>query len=108
MNTERLQQLQAYLAEEPDNPFLHYAVALEYRRTEPSRAEALMDEVVVRFPNYLPALQTAALWKSEAGRLSEATGLLQKAVALAHKVGDAAALRELEGLLREMTGATDE
>ncbi|GIV35940.1 MAG: hypothetical protein KatS3mg032_0319 [Cyclobacteriaceae bacterium] len=104
MNKDRLQQLKDFLAEEPDNAFLHYAIALEYRRSQPDVAERMMDEVIAKFGDYLPALHTAALWKWEDGKHTEAALLLKRGIALAGEKGDASALRELRSAWQELTG----
>lgn len=104
MNTDRLQRLKDFLAEEPDNAFLHYALALEYRRSQPEVAEKMMDEVIAKFSDYLPALHTASLWKWECGKHAEAALLLKRGMALAREKRDAAALRELRSAWHELTG----
>ncbi len=103
MNAERLQRLKEFLAEEPDNAFLHYALALEYRNIQPEVAVNMLEEVIARFPDYLPALHTAALWKRDAGETAEAIQLLKRALVLAKRLGDSAALRELEHTLEDLT-----
>jgi tetratricopeptide (TPR) repeat protein len=98
MNAERLAHLQKFLKENPDDAFLHYAIALEYRATEPDKAERLLDAACDRFPDYLPAFQTAAFWKAEAGSTEQALALIQRALELARLQGNRAAEAELNGL----------
>jgi len=59
-NLERIKLLKEYCAEEPQNPFNYYALALEYREFEIAEAAHLFDFVVANFPNYLPVYFPAA------------------------------------------------
>ena len=50
----RLEQLRQFAAEEPHDPFNHYALALEYLKTNPREAENLFEQLLQQHPEYLP------------------------------------------------------
>ena len=54
MNKARLEQLLAFLEEDPNDPFHWYAIGNEYRREEPEKALHYWRELQHRFPEYLP------------------------------------------------------
>lgn len=94
-STSRIQQLLRFLEEDPDDAFTQYALALEYRKTEPAKAAELFSELISRHPDYLPAYYMAAMLQAEMGKVAEAIGLLEKGIALATRLKDYSTLREL-------------
>ena len=54
MNNDRIQQLIRFVQEEPGDPFNVYALAMEYVADEPRQAMACFDDLLTRFPDYLP------------------------------------------------------
>ena len=71
--TTRLDQLRTLLADEPEDNFLRYAIALELKRLDRA-AEALGDlEALVRDqPKHIPSYYQLAMLLAEAGRTGEA------------------------------------
>ncbi|MBU1822126.1 MAG: tetratricopeptide repeat protein [Bacteroidetes bacterium] len=60
MKTSRLEKLLEFYQEDPNDPFNSYALALEYQKNDTSQAEAAFEQLLAKFPDYLPSYYTAA------------------------------------------------
>lgn len=100
MSDDRLAALEAMLAEDPDDAFTRYALALELRaRGEGARAIAALEELARRAPDYVPTWFQWARALDEAGRSDEAERVARRGVEVATAAGDDHTRRELEDLL---------
>ena len=95
MNTNRISQLQKFIQEEPDNPFLIYALAMEYIGTVPDLTKTLFDQLLKAHPSYLPTYYHAAGLYAEMGQRLRADKIYQNGIDLAKKTKDLHALKEL-------------
>jgi tetratricopeptide (TPR) repeat protein len=98
----RVEQLRQYLREEPNDPFLHYSLALEYARHQPAEASRLLDDVLEKFPDYLPAYYQAGLLKIRIGEAQPAQAVLRRGLQLALAQQDMKTAAELRHLLEEL------
>jgi len=57
---KRLEQLKTMIIESPDDPFLIYGLALEYRNVDLFKAKEVFDDLLERFPDYLPTYYQSA------------------------------------------------
>jgi tetratricopeptide (TPR) repeat protein len=96
MNLTRIEQLLKFLEEDPNDAFSLYALALEYKKSNPAKAENLFRLLLTNHPGYLPTYYQAGLMMEESGNTEEALDFYQKGIALARKLHDAAALKELQ------------
>ncbi|MCU0358168.1 MAG: tetratricopeptide repeat protein [Cyclobacteriaceae bacterium] len=96
MNSERLRQLLAYLDESPDDPFILYALAMEYRTEKPEEADQLFTELLNQHPDYLPTYYQAASFQESKGNIDKAIQLYRAGILLAEKQKDSGALKELK------------
>lgn len=73
MSAERLDQLRAMQAEEPEDAFLRYAIALELKRLG-RMEEAIADlEALLRDkPDHVASYYQLATWLAELGRVTDA------------------------------------
>ncbi|MFN3839946.1 MAG: tetratricopeptide repeat protein [Cyclobacteriaceae bacterium] len=100
MNLMRIEQLLKFLEEDPNDVFARYALALEYQKSDPEKAEEVFDHVFTLNPDYLPAYYMAAMLKVELGKPEEAFRLLTKGVELARQCNNHSTLRELQEALQ--------
>ncbi|HEY0976896.1 MAG TPA: tetratricopeptide repeat protein [Flavobacteriales bacterium] len=83
MSTERLDQLRTMLAEEPGDPFLRYAIALEHKRAgDMEQAVEVLTGLLEEDPGYIACYYQLALLLADLGRTADAlraceTGALQ-------------------------------
>ncbi len=93
----RIAQLQKLAEDDPEDPFLPYALALEFLDTDPLQAESLLVPLVeVRF--YLPAFYQLASLYFNTGRIQQAAQITYKGIELATSLGDNHTLNELKAL----------
>lgn len=96
MNETRLHHLMELLREDPDDPFLHYAVALEWMKTDPDTASGHFDRLLEKFPGYLPAYYQAAGLFAALNRRERAAKVYEAGIGLARQQGNTKALAELQ------------
>lgn len=96
MQTDRIRQLKDFLKEDPQDPFLLYALAMEYVKTDTREALKYYNQVLDQHPAYVPVYYHAAALFSETGDFEKAEKTYKKGIAVAEKAGDAHALRELK------------
>lgn len=95
----RIQQLQAFLQEDPNDPFLLYSLALEFVVEQPAEADRQFSDLLKRFPDYLPTYYQAALLKIHFAHIDQAKEILQRGVALAKQQLNMKTANELRHLL---------
>lgn len=108
MNNQRIQQLIRFVQEEPDEPFNVYALAIEYMTDEPAQARVYFDELLTRFPDYLPTYYHAAALQAESGDRDRATALYDKGIELARTQQNQKTLLELLRAQRAFEDDEDE
>jgi hypothetical protein len=98
---DRIVYLRNLLQEDPDEPFLHYAICLELKKNGGDAGPALM-ALISTFPGYLPGYFQAALFMAEKAEIQKAVAIAADGVLLAEKQGDQHALAELKGLRQDI------
>ena len=96
----RREQLERLLADDPQDSFLRYGLAMEYGRE--GNDVGLVDglkALVHDSPDYVPAYFHGAQGLLRLGRAEEAKALLQKGIAEAQRAGDQHAAEEMQELL---------
>ncbi|WP_375580922.1 tetratricopeptide repeat protein [Marivirga tractuosa] len=96
MNEDRIAQLQKFREESPDDPFLIYALATEYKEEAHKKAKELFDELLEKHENYIGTYYHAAALYAEFFDRDKADEIYQKGIATAQKNGEQHALRELQ------------
>lgn len=96
MNADRIELLNKYILEEPNNPFNRHALAMEYYERQPEIALNHLNQLLDQFPEYLPSYFKAAhlLWDYE--DWDKADQVFSNGIALAEKQKDQKALHELK------------
>src|SRR5437762_3572393 len=100
--TPRMAQIEAMLAEDPDDAFLRYGLAMEHAGAGDDAAcvEVLRDLIARTAANpYVPAFLQAGQALARLDRVAEACAVLRQGVDEAHKAGDTHAQGEMQGLL---------
>lgn len=99
MPNDRLAQLKAMLAEEPGDPFLRYAIALEKKRGgEMAAAAADLRGVLIDDPKYTACYYQLALVLADLGKVAEAMETCRAGALQCLITGDAKARAELLAL----------
>jgi tetratricopeptide (TPR) repeat protein len=99
MMADRLTQLQALLAEEPGDPFLRYAIALERKRSgDMETAAGDLESLLQENPKYIACYYQLALVLADLGRLADAAEACKAGALQCLVTGDAKARAELLAL----------
>ncbi|MGF1639040.1 MAG: tetratricopeptide repeat protein [Cyclobacteriaceae bacterium] len=102
MLNNRLEQLLDLLEDDPNDPFNLYAVAIEYKGTEPIKSIPFFDKLLQNHPEYLPGYYHAAALYAEFSDNEKAIALYQQGISLAIKQQNQHALRELNNAMNEL------
>jgi predicted Zn-dependent protease len=97
---DRLEMLKQILAQNPDDTFARYGLAMEHSRD--GRIEAALAEfntLLGKNPDYIAAYQMAAQILAGAQRSEEARSYLERGIAAAERMGNRHAKSEMEMLL---------
>ncbi|WP_194776940.1 tetratricopeptide repeat protein [Pararhodonellum marinum] len=95
-NLSRIDQLLAFVKEEPENPFNLYALALEYLSTKPEEADRYFTKLLKLHKGYLPTYFHAAAFYTDQGELAKAKSIYEEGLQLAQMQGNGHALKELK------------
>ncbi len=103
MSVDKVAAFQNILAQNPDDAFARYGLAMEYReRGECELALEQFDELKKRHPDYTAGHQMAAQTLLAEGRNQEAEERLQIGIASARRTRNQHALAEMEGMLNDL------
>jgi hypothetical protein len=99
----RREQLEAMLADDPDDTFLHYALALELTKG-PERTAGLqrLADMNTRFPDHVPAYFRRGQLLAEDGDVDAARSALKQGITAALRTGDDHAAAEMRELLESL------
>ena len=103
--TPRMAQIEALLADDPDDAFLRYGLAMEHASAgdDTECATVLRDLIVRTAANpYVPAFLQCGQALARLGRDAEACDVLRQGVQAARKAGDTHAEGEMQGLLSSL------
>ncbi len=101
MNKERLAQLLTFLKEEPNDPFILYAIATEYSQNEPRKALEYYEKLLSEHENYVATYYHAAKLYANLEEKDKAENTFLKGIAIARIQNESLALRELQNAYNE-------
>ena len=97
MSDTRLDQLQEFYEEDPEDPFTQYALAQEHlKQDNPSRALALFEGLVDTHPDYVGTYYHLGKLYERRGREEEALQTYEQGIEVAREQGEQKALSELQ------------
>jgi hypothetical protein len=99
-------QIEAMLAEEPDDAFLRYGLAMEHASAgDDAMCVEVLRDLIARTTAtpYVPAFLQAGQALVRLDRISEACEVLRKGIEAARRGGDGHAQGEMQGLLDSIT-----
>lgn len=105
MAADRLTELFKFLEEDPNDPFLYYAIATEYvRLADDAKALEYFQIVRSRFPKYVGTYYHLGKLLQRTGKREEAVDVYRDGIDAANDARDRNALRELKEALADITG----
>ena len=100
---DRLNSLLQFAAEEPDEPFNLYALALEYLKVDTNEALLLFQRLVDRHPEYLPTYYPYAQLLAEKKDRAGAERIFAQGIEVARSKGELKTMRELQSAYQDFT-----
>jgi predicted Zn-dependent protease len=100
----RRQKLEEFLAQNPNDAFSRYGIALDcMNEGDTAAAETHFRTILQQNTDYVPAYQMYAQMLSQHSRGQEAKTVLASGIAAAIRVGNQHARSEMEGMLGELS-----
>ena len=99
---DRIAMLSEILAENPDDAFARYGLAMEYAKTDVDRAMQEFEILLAKHPDYTAGYFMAAQTLAAASRVDQAKEMLSKGIETAKRSGNSHAESEMEGMLAEL------
>ena len=104
MNTDRVDKLKTFLANNPNDSFVQHALALEYIKAgDDVSARALFEALLAREPSYVGSYYHLAKLLERNGDTDGAVQVYENGMEQARQAGDQHALGELRGAYEELT-----
>jgi tetratricopeptide (TPR) repeat protein len=101
--TSRLETLKQMVAQEPDDEFSRYALALEFKKlAEIEESIKHFDVLNQNSPDYVPAYFMAGQMLADEGRIEDAQQRLKEGIAAAQRVNDKHAEMEMTEFLESL------
>lgn len=94
-NVERIEQLLNFLKDEPNDPFLLYALAVEYTPSDPTEALRYFEKLLHEHENYTASYYHAAALYASLGDPDKAEKTYRKGIEVCKKQEKTHALTEL-------------
>jgi Tfp pilus assembly protein PilF len=99
----RKQQIEELLAEDPNDPFLRYGLALEYASAGDAATAVLqLQDLISLAPDYVPAYVQAGQMLARLDREEEARAVFRAGIDVARRQGELHAAGEMEGFLASL------
>jgi len=103
MSATRMQKIEDMLAEQPDDPELHYMLAMEHSsQGDDAGAVRCFEKLFVVAPDYTPAYHMAGRALQRLDRIGEARTVLQKGIPIALARNETHAAGEMQELLESL------
>ena len=101
---DRIASFRSFIERTPGDPFPRYGLAMEHKtRGELAHAWTQFEELLAKFPDYVPTYLMAGGTLVGLDRKAEAAAIYRKGIEVATRRGDQHARRELESALTEIT-----
>ena len=103
LKKSRRQMLEEFVAQEPNDAFSRYGLALECMNSgDAAAADGHFSALLERNPGYVPAYLMYGQLLARESRKEEARRILSKGIAAATKAGNQHARSEMEALLNDL------
>ncbi len=100
----RLTQLLAFYEEDPTDPFTIYAIATEFRPTDPRKARTFYEKLLAEHPDYVGTYYHVASLYVQLNEPDLAEKAYQKGMQVSRQQGQQHAFAELQQAYNKMMG----
>ena len=98
----RIQQLEGFVNEDPNDPFNLYALALEYSKSDGRKAIDLFNQLLNRHPDYVPTYYQLGKLYIDFSENEKALDMFDLGIKVTADKKDYKALRELQSARQEL------
>ena len=98
----RIQQLEAFAHEDPQDPFNLYALALEHAKSDRRKAIDIYNQLLKTHPDYVPTYYQLGKLHIEFSENERALEVFDKGIRITREQKDHKALRELQSARQEL------
>ncbi|WP_164112795.1 MULTISPECIES: tetratricopeptide repeat protein [Sphingobacterium] len=106
---DRIAQLNDFIKETPNDPFLHYALTMEYVKLDDrDRSRAGFENLVSVYPDYVGTYYHYAKFLEKQNEKEAAELIYEKGILVANKMRNRHAMGELQAALNLLRGLEDE
>ncbi|MCU0454475.1 MAG: tetratricopeptide repeat protein [Bacteroidetes bacterium] len=103
MKHRRIEQLKAFIEQDPNDPFPRYALALELDAGgDTAGAISLLEDLLSRAPRYVATYQQLGTLYQKEGATAKAKAILRAGITTARQEGDLHAAGEMTEALDEL------
>jgi lipoprotein NlpI len=95
----RLEILQDFYNEEPNDPFNIYGLAIEYQKYDVNKSKELFDLLLSEFEEYLATYYISGKLYEELGLDEEAIAIFKKGISVAHAQNNTKTENELKNAM---------
>lgn len=100
---DRIEKLQAFLKDAPDDSFLQHALALEYIKAgDDSAAKTMFEANLDRSPDYVATYYHLGKLLERSGAQQQAIDIYEQGMTVAKKVGDMHTYNELQAAYEDL------
>jgi hypothetical protein len=100
MTSSRLDKIRGLLADDPQDVFLRYSLAMELEKNDQhAESQVILAELMAEQPPYVPAFFMAAQHVARRGSVASARTILRDGIEQARQQGDAHAAGEMAEFL---------
>ncbi len=92
----RIEQLEEFAKEDPQDPFNLYALALEYQKIDLQKASIIFNKLIMQHEDYVPTYYHLGMLYEQLGQRDMAIQTFEAGIAAATRARDLKASRELQ------------
>lgn len=105
----RIEQLEEFLRESPEDPFLHYALTMEYLKGgDFAKTRAGFENLLTKFPDYVGSYYHYGKLLEKRGEVDKAAEVYKQGILVATRLRNHHAKSELMGALNMLIGDEDD
>lgn len=106
---DRIEQLTEFIKESPNDPFLHYALTMEYVKLgDMEESRRGFDHMLTSYPDYVGTYYHYAKFLEKQNEKEKAEGIYEKGILVANRMRNRHAANELQGALNLLRGIDDD
>lgn len=98
----RIEQLEGFVHEDPNDPFNLYALALEYSKVDALKAVDIFNQLLQLHPDYVPTYYQLGKLYIDSSENEKALEIFALGIRIAGDKKDVKALRELQAVRQEL------